>query len=404
MKTLKKIMALAIGTIISCSLVFITGIDSKAAPNSEDGNGIGYGITSDGVNIYGIDADGDKIQTTYHNYGYMTAVSVNGGSIYWLGDDVNFEWGHNALGTFSNGKVYTVDGVEVSVTVSLGSTKDYAVLNYLIKNTTSEAKTVKIGTFGDTEIDGYDDDCLLSIKNGRIYLSDPYGENGFCFATNQGSFTTTYIGEYDDCHDYIFSNSAVTEDDDSDSGIAFSWTLNVPAGATVNKAAFTAVGDVNIIDDIIDDATTVKEDGDWLDPLRTQLHIAADPEFGANVNNTADYTGDFALPVEIMQYIKDNPQVTLNYSFYVDDVLRTVTITGKNVVVEEGVLYYGFNYLLSHYGDGSAVTGPTGIYTIVKGDTLTSIAKKFGTTIEALAAKNGIKNVDLIYAGAKIAY
>jgi hypothetical protein len=143
---------------------------------------------------------------------------------------------------------------------------------------------------------------------------------------------------------------------------------------------------------------------DWLDPLRTQLHIAADPEFGANVNNTADYTGDFALPAEIMQYIKDNPQVTLNYSFYVDDVLRTVTITGKNVVVEEGVLYYGFNYLLSHYGDGSAVTGPTGIYTIVKGDTLTSIAKKFGTTIEALAAKNGIKNVDLIYAGAKIAY
>ena len=149
---------------------------------------------------------------------------------------------------------------------------------------------------------------------------------------------------------------------------------------------------------------TETENGDWLEPLRTQLRIAADPEFGANVNNTADYTGDFALPAEIMQYIKDNPQVTLNYSFYVDDVLRTVTITGKNVVVEEGVLYYGFNYLLSHYGDGSAVTGPTGIYTIVKGDTLTSIAKKFGTTIEALATKNGIKNVDLIYAGAKIAY
>ena len=402
MKTLKKIMALAIGTILSCSLVFITDIESKAAPASEKGNGVGYVITSYGVDIYGIDADGNKIQTTYSDRGYMTAVSVNDGSICWLGDKYGSY--DKALGTFSNGKVYTVDGVEVSVTASLGSTKEYAVLNYLIKNTTSEAKTVKIGSFGDTEIDGYDDDCLLSIKNGRIYLSDPYGENGFCVATNQGSFTTTYIGDYYDCHDNIFRNSAVTEDDDSDSGIAFSWTLNVPAGATANKASFFAVGDVNIIDDIIDDATMVKEDGDWLDPLRTQLHIAADPEFGANVNNTADYTGDFALPAEIMQYIKDNPQVTLNYSFYVDDVLRTVTITGKNVVVEEGVLYYGFNYLLSHYGDGSAVTGPTGIYTIVKGDTLTSIAKKFGTTIEALAAKNGIKNVDLIYAGAKIAY
>jgi len=148
----------------------------------------------------------------------------------------------------------------------------------------------------------------------------------------------------------------------------------------------------------------METEGDWLDPLRTQLHIAADPEFGANVNNTAEYTGDFALPREILQYIKDHPQVTLNYSFYVDDVLRTVTINGQNVVLEEGVEYYGFNYLLSHYGDASAVSGPTGIYTIVKGDTLTSIAKKFGTTVSALAAKNGIKNVDLIYAGSKIAY
>lgn len=149
---------------------------------------------------------------------------------------------------------------------------------------------------------------------------------------------------------------------------------------------------------------SMETEGDWLDPLRTQLHIAADPEFGANVNNTAEYTGDFALPREILQYIKDHPQVTLNYSFYVDDVLRTVTINGQNVVLEEGVEYYGFNYLLSHYGDASAVSGPTGIYTIVKGDTLTSIAKKFGTTVSALAAKNGIKNVDLIYAGSKIAY
>lgn len=145
-----------------------------------------------------------------------------------------------------------------------------------------------------------------------------------------------------------------------------------------------------------------EENTDWLNPLRTQLNIAADPEFGGNVNHTAEYTGDFALPKEVMVFIKEHKGVTLNYSFYVEDVLQTVTITSENVVVEEDVDWYGFSYLLSHYGNGAK--GASGGYTIVAGDTLTTIAKKLGTTVEALAAKNGIKNVDLIYAGSKIAY
>ena len=38
-------------------------------------------------------------------------------------------------------------------------------------------------------------------------------------------------------------------------------------------------------------------------------------------------------------------------------------------------------------------------YKIVKGDTLTAIAKKYGTTIAVLKKLNNIKNVNLIYAG-----
>ena len=403
MKTLKKIMALAISALVTGALVLVPKTVAKADPaQSATGTTVGFVTTAYGVDIYGIDENGKKIQTTFSNLGYQTVIQVGDGKRYNLGN--RYFDRDTPLGTFENGKVYTVDGIEVSVTVSLNGTGDCAIINYVVKNTTSSAKTVKLGTFADTQIKNKDSSCRLSVENGRVYLKHPTEDIGFAFAANQGGFTTTYVGYFGDCNQHIFENGP-TSNSNTDSGIAFSWLLNVPAGATVNKASFSAVGDVNVIDDIIDDATTDdKEAGDWLDPLRTQLHIAADPEFGANVNNTADYTGDFALPAEIMQYIKDNPQVTLNYSFYVDDVLRTVTITGKNVVVEEGVQYYGFNYLLSHYGDGSAVTGPTGIYTIVKGDTLTSIAKKFGTTIEALAAKNGIKNVDLIYAGAKIAY
>lgn len=42
------------------------------------------------------------------------------------------------------------------------------------------------------------------------------------------------------------------------------------------------------------------------------------------------------------------------------------------------------------------------VYTVVKGDTLSGVANKYGTTYQALAAYNGIKNPDLIHVGQKI--
>ena len=41
-------------------------------------------------------------------------------------------------------------------------------------------------------------------------------------------------------------------------------------------------------------------------------------------------------------------------------------------------------------------------YTIQRGDNLTKIANKFGTSVNQLVAWNGIKNPNLIYAGQKI--
>ena len=38
-------------------------------------------------------------------------------------------------------------------------------------------------------------------------------------------------------------------------------------------------------------------------------------------------------------------------------------------------------------------------HTVKKGETLTSIAKKYGVTVEAIADKNGIKNKNLIRVG-----
>lgn len=48
-------------------------------------------------------------------------------------------------------------------------------------------------------------------------------------------------------------------------------------------------------------------------------------------------------------------------------------------------------------GGGSTQSGTA--YTVRSGDTLSGIAAKYGTTYQAIAAKNGISNPNLIYPG-----
>lgn len=51
---------------------------------------------------------------------------------------------------------------------------------------------------------------------------------------------------------------------------------------------------------------------------------------------------------------------------------------------------------------GDAGPAPAGRYTIRPGDTLSEIAARMGTTVQALAQANGIRNPDLIHAGATL--
>ena len=428
MKNRKVFITATMGMALAGVMALTPAMNSMAAPASERGNGIGYQTTNDGLDIFGITDDSNHVRTTYYDEGYMTAVSLDGGNTtYWLGDGTTFEFENPGvqIGTFYNGRVYDVDGVKVSVTAGLNNTGDCVILSYSVTNNTSSDKTVLLGTFGDTMIMNSDRNCRLAIDNGRISFYHPTEDYGFAFATDQDGFDTMYVGHYHDAHDGVFTNSATMYNNSVDSGIAYSWRLSVPAGATVNKATYNALGDTQYVIDIIDNeienqnqnqnAIVIVVVTDWLEELRTQLKIAADPEIGANVNNTVNYTGTYALPYEFMQFIKDHPEVTLNYSFYVGDELKTVTINGANVIADENIPWYGFNYLLSNYGAGAAVTAtvpttpdvaavPVSAYTIVSGDTLTGIASKLGSSVEALAAFNGINNVDLIYAGNTIFY
>lgn len=68
----------------------------------------------------------------------------------------------------------------------------------------------------------------------------------------------------------------------------------------------------------------------------------------------------------------------------------------------QGKMSYIADEVNKRLSGGNASTGGGTIYTVQRGDTLTYIAQKYGTTYQALADYNGIKNPSLIYVGQQI--
>ena len=52
--------------------------------------------------------------------------------------------------------------------------------------------------------------------------------------------------------------------------------------------------------------------------------------------------------------------------------------------------------------NGGVYTGPCFVYVIKKGDCLSVIAQRYGTTVKTLCELNNIKNPNLIYAGNRL--
>ena len=279
---------------------------------------------------------------------------------YYLSGDVTYtkyggEWYVNGLKLLLNGKKITLSGYDGYVTC--GGSFD------LYDNTTTGE--IYSGWVGDGGL--IYDEGPVTIHGGRL--------NGPNCCTFNCSGNASVIDAY------IINN-----------GTLDAWNSDVPmTGGVVNGVV---VGNSRYGSSTVDVA--------WLEPLKTELNIAADPEFGGNVNHTAEYTGNFALPKEILEFLKAHPDTTLVYTYMKDELTSvTVTISGKNVVLLDGVDFYGIDKLVALYGAG--VSTASGDYVIQPGDTLTSLAAKFGTTIEALLAKNSkITNRDLIYAGDKL--
>lgn len=106
--------------------------------------------------------------------------------------------------------------------------------------------------------------------------------------------------------------------------------------------------------------------------------------------------------IMVKKLVEKNITLVMEYTY--NGVDYRIVIPGNQAVYDENIPIYGPLYLAAHYSS-DAVVGNAGTvtYTIVKGDTLSRIAAKNGTTVAALAALNPqITNVNVIYTGQSI--
>ena len=143
----------------------------------------------------------------------------------------------------------------------------------------------------------------------------------------------------------------------------------------------------------------VPDTEDYLDDLRALLRNA----INLGGKQTVTWNKGTSLPYDVMKLLEDNPDVTLKFNYSYQGVDYRVVLSGMYVKADPKIPWYGPLYLYKYYGEVNVSTpnikNPTATshtYTVVKGDTLTGIAKRLNTTVHELVIINNIKNPDLI--------
>ncbi len=112
--------------------------------------------------------------------------------------------------------------------------------------------------------------------------------------------------------------------------------------------------------------------------------------------------GISALSKDIMKDLLDKGDVDLRMEFTYDGVDYLIIIPAGEAL-DEDIPWYGHLYLTARFGNRAAGSSKAGGYTVQPGDSMSRIAKKWGMTLEELAAKNPqITDMDKITVGQKI--
>ena len=238
---MKRLLGVLLTIVLMLGLLPGMGFTAYADVPQEGSNKyVGYRHNYNGFDVYGKreKADGtiEKIQTTWNNSGYKTVMKVG-------------ESGSISFDDFAYGKEYTSYDVKASVTARVRGKG--VLVTYTLFNDSDELKKVKIGSYADTQI--YEDDkAPCSFTENGIKMTSVDGTLEFQLIPGGGNFTTRWYGSFSEASDNVFNNRTDTSTYTKDSGIAWSWTIDIPARATITKTAELSAGQVGTTQIIYD--------------------------------------------------------------------------------------------------------------------------------------------------------
>ena len=138
----------------------------------------------------------------------------------------------------------------------------------------------------------------------------------------------------------------------------------------------------------------VREDGYATDPSYTTKLINLIEKYNLNKfdssNNSTMPNNNQAGTVYVVKYGDTLSKIASKYGTTYQELARINNISNPNLIYVGQILKINGTTTNKEY------------YTVKKGDTLSAIAKKYGTTVNQLVKWNNIKNANLIYAGQKL--
>ena len=322
-----------------------------------DGAHVGFDIQYKGFNVYGIADNGTQIRTTFGNNGYYTKLSVDG-SVYRT-QSSDFAYGRNFSVNDSNGNAIAT----ANVAASINAAGNAVIITYTVTNNSSEAKEIKIGSSSDCQIGGNDRASVRAYENGLSMTdtkntSDTSDDVSFYLLPGNENFTTLWSGYYGSADGNTFTN-LTTHNYNGDSGLAWSWTMNIPAGGTVVRTATIAAG-VQL----------------------TTNTVSFDANGGTGTMEAHSFVNGVA------EYLPDNTFTRDGYNFLgwstsADATVPTYTDHGQITVVEDMTLYAVWE---SRVPDFTAPSGNTLTYNADAQQLVTPGSSNEGTMLYSLDA------------------
>lgn len=134
------------------------------------------------------------------------------------------------------------------------------------------------------------------------------------------------------------------------------------------------------------------------------LNVRAQPDENSQLVTTIAFNQEFALLGR--NYNSTWAQIRLpnGTTGWVAAQYISGTVPIRSLAPSDGGVYAppAPNYPFGGTGNSGAPTGGPQVYIVARGDTLYSIARRYGTTVTALAAANGITNSNYIQAGQRL--